>query len=146
MELTLPPLRKRRDDIPLLATHFLNHYNQKKHTEKYLSSDVIQVFYKYEWPGNVRELQHCMDSLTTLCQRSTITPDQLPPEMQQLAFDETAHSIQDAGATTLKQSVELLEAKLIREALARCGTAAQAAEELGVDASTLSKKRKRYGI
>lgn len=146
IELTLPPLRNRREDIPLLATHFLNRYNREKQTEKYLSSDVIQVFYKYDWPGNVRELQHCMDSLTTLCQRSTITPDQLPPEMQQLAFEETALSIQDSGAATLKRSVELLETKLIREALARCATAAQAAEELGIDASTLSKKRKRYGI
>lgn len=146
IELTLPPLRNRREDIPLLATHFLNRYNQEKQTEKYLSSDVIQVFYKYSWPGNVRELQHCMDSLTTLCQRSTITLDQLPPEMQHLAFEETALSIQGTGAVTLKQSVELLETKLIREALARCATAAQAAEELGIDASTLSKKRKRYGI
>lgn len=146
IELTLPPLRDRREDIPLLATHFLNRYNQEKQTEKYLSSDVIQVFYKYSWPGNVRELQHCMDSLTTLCQRSTITLDQLPPEMQHLAFEETALSIQGTGAVTLKQSVELLETKLIREALARCATAAQAAEELGIDASTLSKKRKRYGI
>lgn len=146
IELTLPPLRDRREDIPLLATHFLNRYNQEKQTEKYLSSDVLQVFYKYSWPGNVRELQHCMDSLTTLCQRSTITLDQLPPEMQHLAFEETALSIQGTGAVTLKQSVELLETKLIREALARCATAAQAAEELGIDASTLSKKRKRYGI
>ena len=85
-------------------------------------------------------------SLTTLCQRSTITPDQLPPEMQQLAFDETAAVIQNTGTATLKQSVELLEIKLIQEALSRCATAAQAAAELGVDASTLSKKRKRYGI
>lgn len=146
IELTLPPLRNRREDIPLLATHFLNLYNKEKHTQKYLSSDVIQIFYKYSWPGNVRELQHCIDSLTTLCQRSTITPDQLPPEMQQLAFDETAAVIQNTGTATLKQSVELLEIKLIQEALSRCATAAQAAEELGVDASTLSKKRKRYGI
>ena len=146
IELTLPPLRNRREDIPLLATHFLNLYNKEKHTQKYLSSDVIQIFYKYSWPGNVRELQHCIDSLTTLCQRSTITPDQLPPEMQQLAFDETAAVIQNTGTATLKQSVELLEIKLIQEALSRCATAAQAAAELGVDASTLSKKRKRYGI
>lgn len=88
-------------------------------------------------------MQHCIDSLTTLCRGNTITPDQLPQEMQGLAI-ETVYPTD--GPATLKQAVELLETKLIREALARCATAAQAAEELGIDASTLSKKRKRYGI
>lgn len=144
IELSVPPLRERPADIPLLATHFLKQYNKKIRMQKFFSSDVIRILHQYSWPGNVRELQHTVESLVALCPTNAITVDQLPPELQQLHFDETF----SAGTSrfSLKQSVENLEIRLIKEALARYGTAIQAAEALGIDASTLSKKRKRYGI
>ncbi len=146
IELTLPPLRNRPEDIPLLATFFLNRYNKQNNTNKYFTGDVIQLFYKYSWPGNVRELQHMIESLVVLCPTDAITPDQLPEEFHKFLKGLPIPGKADMEGMTLKQSVELLETHLIKEALKNCESAAQAAAKLGIDASTLSKKRKRYGL
>lgn len=146
VELTLPPLRERPTDIPLLATWFLNHYNQQNNCKKYLASDVLKLFSKYAWPGNVRELQHTIESLVVLCPTETITPDQLPEEIYTSGQNDPLSSLGNLKELTLKESVELLETRLIKKALDTTSNAAQAAQKLGIDASTLSKKRKRYGI
>lgn len=146
IELTLPPLRKRPEDIPPLTTFFLNRYNTQNHTSKYLTNEVIQLFYKYSWPGNVRELQHIIESLVVLCPTDAITADQLPEEFLCMAESTAISKAAGPEGMTLKQSVELLEARLIKDALNNSKSAAQAAKRLGIDASTLSKKRKRYGI
>lgn len=146
VELTLPPLRERPTDIPLLATWFLNHYNQQNNCKKYLASDVLKLFSKYAWPGNVRELQHTIESLVVLCPTETITPDQLPEEIYTSGQSDPLSSLGNLKELTLKESVELLETRLIKKALDTTSNAAQAAQKLGIDASTLSKKRKRYGI
>lgn len=146
IELTLPPLKQRPEDIPLLATFFLNRYNAQNHTNKYFTSEVIQRFYKYPWPGNVRELQHLIESLIVLCPSDTITADQLPEELQKLLLCSSASEQNTMDGMTLKESVEFFETRLIKNVLSNCKSAAQAAAKLGIDASTLSKKRKKYGI
>ncbi len=143
IELTLPPLKQRPEDIPLLATFFLNRYNTQNHTRKYFTNEVIQLFYKYSWPGNVRELQHLIESLVVLCPSDAITEDQLPEEFQHLSHSSEENEME---GMTLKQSVELFETRLIKHTLNCSHTAAEAAAKLGIDASTLSKKRKKYGI
>lgn len=145
VELTLPPLRERPEDIPLLSTFFLNRYNEQNHTNKILSADALRLMQKYSWPGNVRELQHLIESMVVLCQSDTITADQLPDELK----DTTALSSGDAldgKEMTLKECVEQFEIQLIQKALNNTTSAAKAAKTLGIDASTLCKKRKRYGI
>lgn len=147
VELQLPPLRQRLEDIPLLITFFLNRYNEQNHTNKYLTADVSWTLLKYPWPGNVRELQHTIESLAILCPTDSITVDQLPPELQDIAAGiNRTNDAPAANALNLKQAVEKLEMHLIRKALEDSSSAAQAAEKLGIDASTLSKKRKRYGL
>ena len=146
IELSLPPLRERPTDIPLLATFFLNHYNRLNNCKKHLSSDVLRLFSRYCWPGNVRELQHLIESLVVLCPTDTITADQLPEEFYGSRPDDPLASLGSLETLTLKESVELLEKKLIRAALESTSSAAQAAGKLGIDPSTLSKKRKRYGL
>ncbi|MDO4268236.1 MAG: sigma 54-interacting transcriptional regulator [Eubacteriales bacterium] len=145
IELNLPPLRNRPADISPLATLFLNHYNQENRCKKYLSSDVLRLFSLYDWPGNVRELQHTIESLVVLCPSETITADQLPGEFASCA-GRSLTSYSELESMTLKDSVELLEKKLIGRALETSPNAAQAAKKLGIDSSTLSKKRKRYGL
>lgn len=147
VELQLPPLRQRLEDIPLLITFFLNRYNEQNHTNKFLTADVSWTLLKYPWPGNVRELQHTIESLAILCPTDSITVDQLPPELQDIAAGiNRTNDAPAANALNLKQAVEKLEMHLIRKALEDSSSAAQAAEKLGIDASTLSKKRKRYGL
>lgn len=144
IELNLPPLRQRPSDIPPLATWFMNYYNKQNHCQKYLTSDILRHFARYSWPGNVRELQHTIESLVVLCPSDAITSDQLPEEI--CGPKKGPASLLDLEEMTLRESVELLETRLIKSALDTCENAAMAAKKLGIDPSTLSKKRKRYGI
>lgn len=146
VELQLPPLRERPEDVPLLATFFLNRYNDQNHTNKFLTADVSRKLLKYQWPGNVRELQHVIESLVVLCPTDAITTDQLPPEFQDMAADIGLSDNAALNGLSLKQAVEKLETHLIKKALEDSSSAAEAAGKLGIDASTLSKKRKRYGL
>lgn len=146
IELSLPPLRERPTDIPLLATFFLNRYNRQNHCKKHLSSDVLHRFSRYSWPGNVRELQHTIESLVVLCPTDTITTDQLPEDMGKGRPEDPLAAPDGLETMTLKESVALLETRMIRTALENSASAAEAAQKLGIDASTLSKKRKRYGL
>ena len=146
VELTIPPLRERRDEVLPLATFFLNRFNQQNHTDKYLTANVLQAFTSYSWPGNVRELQHLIESLVVLCPDAAITADQLPAEFQADRQQALIASASRSEGLSLKQAVAQLEIQLIEAALKNSASAAEAAQRLGIDASTLSKKRKRYGL
>ncbi len=92
VELDLPPLRNRREDIPLLVQHFLKKFN-KKFNKKItaISDDVSKIFLDYFWPGNVRELEHVLEHAFILCRQSTIGVDHLPAELKTFHFrDENA--------------------------------------------------------
>ncbi len=79
VELSLPPLRERRDDIPLLIAHFLNKFNNKLHKNIInVSSDVQNLFMDYQWPGNVRELEHSLEHAFIVCHQAIITMEHLP--------------------------------------------------------------------
>ena len=94
----------------------------------------------------MRELQHTIESLVVLCPTETITTDQLPEEIYSAHHQNPLSSIVNIEEMHLKDAVELLETQMIQSALKNSPCAAQAAQKLGIDASTLSKKRKRYGI
>ncbi len=83
ISLELPPLRARRGDIPLLATHFLNLYAEENGTgERVLSPEALRVMLEYEWPGNVRELENAMERGVVLSTSRVIPPDLLPPQLE----------------------------------------------------------------
>ena len=142
VELYIPPLRERKEDIPALTNAFMKRFNEQNHTKKVLAPNVVRAFRDYTWPGNVRELLHTIESLFALSPDDLITTDLLPPEFQGYVSEESENS----RTLNLKEAVQEYEKKLIENALDRCESAAMAAKELGVDASTFSKKRKRYGI
>ena len=145
IELKIPPLRQRRDEIPLLAYQFLQEFNERYGTHKELSPEVIESFRAYPWPGNIRELRHVMESLVVLGPEQIISAEQLPGEFRenQMAKRTTLSSYGDAG---LKSILGSIERQILREALEKYPTAAEAAAFLKVDPSTLAKKRKRYGL
>lgn len=146
IELNLPPLRERPSDITPLATWFLNHYNHQNHCNKYLTSDVLKRFNQYPWPGNVRELQHTIESLVVLSTTEAITPEELPSEFSFYNTADSFSSLEELEKLPLKDAVETLEIRLIQAALDNSSSAAEAAKNLGIDPSTLSKKKKKYGI
>ena len=141
MKLELPPLRERREDVPLLVNRFINRFNSLHN--KYISNvanDVLAVLLAYDYPGNVRELENVIEHCFVLCQGEIIERAHLPKSMCP-----TSHvgGKSDDKATTLKQ----METALIVEALRRNkGNRAVAAKDLGINKSTLFRKLKAYNI
>ncbi len=138
VELNVPPLRDRREDIPLLMDHFIEVFNKQLNKSiKSLSSDVHKIFMEYKWPGNVRELQHTLEYAFVLCNKPIITVDNLPPEF--------------GGADTINiQPVNEMksdEREVILQALEKAGwNKAKAARLLGIDRTTIYQKIKKHNI
>jgi len=85
--ITLPPLRERREDLPLLAVRFLERQSRKHRKEiKALAPEVVDAFQGYAWPGNIRELENVLERGVILCQTDTLTLKELPPALQTFAF------------------------------------------------------------
>jgi two-component system, NtrC family, response regulator AtoC len=130
----VPPLRVRRDDIPLLAEHFLSRYSRELGRQPpRLTPEAQERLRIYAWPGNVRELQNLMERAAVLARGDSITPDQFPPELAgrtpAVQQSETAPAFSGEDLA-LPPQVDALERKLIREALRRTGENKSAAARL----------------
>jgi len=138
----LPPLRERKDDIVLLADHFLEKYSREYNKEvKRLSTPAIDLLMSYHWPGNVRELENCMERAVLVCRSSVIRAEHLPPSLQ------TAETSGTSVAGNLPQAVDNLEREMIMEALKKTnGHQGKAAQLLGVTERILGYKIKKYHI
>jgi transcriptional regulator with PAS, ATPase and Fis domain len=89
VEIHLPPLRERKEDIPLLEQHFLDKFNKTFGKEiSSITDDVRHLLMDYAWPGNVRELEHTFEHAFIVCNQGVITVDDLPPELRDFAAAE----------------------------------------------------------
>jgi Nif-specific regulatory protein len=138
----VPPLRKRKADIVLLADFFLQKYAQENAKDvRRLSSAVIDMLMAYHWPGNVRELENCIERAVLVAEGNVIHPYHLPPTLQ------TAEAGGIPAAGDLKTLVGAYERDLIRDALKSTrGNIAAAARSLGTTARILGYKIAGYGI
>ena len=138
----IPPLRERREDILPLAQMFLQKFNKKYCDSGYVktfTSELCSILYKYDWPGNVRELENLIEQMVIMSDGPLIKINHLPSE----EFGQIVpHS--NLEGRPLKQVLEDIEKSLIEEALEEHGSVRKAAEALGVDHSTLVKKRMKY--
>ncbi len=139
--LHLPPLRDRKDDIPILASLFLDSLGEQE-GEKVLGEDTLDVLCAYDWPGNVRELENALERAVVVASGSAISVDHLPEavratDAQPLVTNEPPPN----------PSMEVIERAYIEFVLtAEGGNKSKAAEILGIDPSTLYRKLNRYGI
>lgn len=141
LRIDLPPLRNRREDIPLLVDHFVHLYNaaQGKSIEG-VSPDVMALLIAYDFPGNVRELKNILEHAFILCQHGTIQTAHLPRTLMPV-------STRPEIGEKLRTSIELVEADAMQKALAHnLGNRLSAAKELGIHKSTFFRKAKRLGI
>ncbi len=147
----LPPLRERKEDLPALLQHYLQHFSEKYH--KPLSGfapAALEVLLDYDYPGNVRDLHNIIERAVLMCEADgSILPEHLPDHLQELAGRErgpqTGASLPAEGP--LKELVERYEAAVIREKLEACHwNQTKAAGELKVSRRTLIDKINRYGI
>lgn len=138
----IPSLRQRKEDIPLLASAFLNQFNKKYQKSKFFTTQAIFSLEQYPWPGNVRELENAVERLVVIGEKDAITVDQVCAVMG----TDSSESVNLPGNVTLKESVAILERRLISEALSTYKTTYKAAEALGTTQSTIVRKAKALGI
>jgi two-component system response regulator AtoC len=152
--LRVPPLRERRDDVPLLAQHFLRWAQQRHGREpKQVAGAAMRALCEYSWPGNVRQLKNCMERLVVTVEGHTVHLEDLPREMHPTRQTAAAVSwpvtLQAPGAevTTLESAVAEAEKSTILAALAQCNHHRErTAQLLGVSVRTLHYKMNRHGL
>ena len=141
MKLELPPLRDRKEDIPLLVEHFISRFN-RLHNKNIccVTNEVTAALLAYDYPGNVRELENIIEHCFVLCEGEIIEVKHLPSSVRPAL---KAESAQDSEPATIKQ----MEIILITQALRRNkGNKTKTAKELGIDKSTLFRKMKTFAI
>jgi DNA-binding NtrC family response regulator len=150
--ITLPPLRERRSDIPLLVHHFIGKFNQAKRTEVTgMTPEALESLAAYGWPGNIRELENMIERLLVLKRVGTVTLEDLPEKVcaRPAGAEEAKEQFvrfSDQGID-LAREVERYENRLIMEALRQAnGITSKAAQLLQLNRTTLVEKLKRKGF
>jgi DNA-binding NtrC family response regulator len=144
--LELPPLRRRREDIPLLCQHFLKFYAEENGTEApSITPEALRILMDYEWPGNVRELENAMERGVVLSTTRSITPELLPSQLTGSTY--TASLLDNRPDASLFDVMEDIERRIIADRLERCHwNQTEAAEFFKIPLSTLNQKIKRLNV
>lgn len=139
----LPALRERKEDIPLLAAHFLNKYAEQESKEiEAISPDALELLMAYHWPGNVRELENTIERGVVLANPPEIAARDLPTSIRSLGEKKIYES-----DNKLSSWIEKLEEEALRQALLECeGNISQTAKRLGIGRATIYRKAKKYGL
>ncbi len=143
----LVPLRQRRDEIPLLVTHFIEQYNRKlKLDMRGIESDAMRLLLEYPWPGNVRELENTIERAMVLSDGPKINPDDLPANITNPIVALDSPELPDDELSVKKHSA-ILERRLIKQALERTGgNKTRAADLLELSSRALLYKIREYGL
>jgi len=149
----LPPLRDRRDDIPLLVEHFLDHFASKVHTSRPTIPDALLHHLRgYAWPGNVRELQNVIERVVILAKGGDVTHAMLPLPLRRRRPAPPAAASGDSGPRRDQPAASLMEVqrgailRVLTETKWRISGAGGAADRLGVKPTTLHAKMKKLGL
>lgn len=145
MEITVPPLRERPEDIPILAAHFIEKVNQRNDLNVTgINPAVYSLMEGYPWPGNIRELEHYIERACILC----VDGELMPAHFAALdAVAAASAGFSDHGTTSLHRKANEIEAKMIRNAMEQCnGNKSAAAKMLKITRATLYNKLAKYGI
>ena len=136
IDIELPPLRERREDIALLVQHFIDRFGKEPKKISGISEEALKILINYFWPGNVRELENVIQRAITLCQQEVILPQDLPTSMLQ----EADENLVEKGLRE-QYTVDQLEKEYIKRVLIEVGgNKSRAAEILGLDRKTLYRK------
>ena len=137
--ITVPPLRNRKEDIPLLVRHFLDEFNRHFGYGKAISPQVLDKLMNYAWPGNVRELRNVIERMIVMSQGNEIVLNDLP------GFIHVRHPLHRHGAR-LRDAVIETETYLLSDTFKECGSWQKTAKILGIDRATAFRKAAKYGL
>jgi DNA-binding NtrC family response regulator len=151
VNLRLPSLRDRREDIPLLAAHFLDRISRERGFKFTLNDEALRTMMRYDWPGNVRELENAIERACTLSSGPVLELGNLPTQLQQQGLEahraSSASVSSDDGAATGVRTLAEMEREAILGAIRTLnGDKMHAAKLLGIGKTTLYRKLKEYGI
>lgn len=148
IKIELPPLRERKEDIPLLVKHFLDVYSKENKKEIIgISDEVMEVFANYDWPGNIRELENLIERAVVLTRSKLITRNSLPPFLSGSGTNGGQERASTMNSGTLKEQTQRFQKNWILEALRKTnGVQKKAAQLLGVKPTTLNEMIKRFDI
>jgi DNA-binding NtrC family response regulator len=146
ISLELPPLRNRKEDIPLLATHYLKFYAEENgFPPPELATEALRLLMDYEWPGNVRELENAMERGVVLSNGPTLTADLLPAQLRGNTYSTAL--LEQRPDASLFDVMEDIERRIIADRLERCNwNQTETSEFFRVPLSTLNQKIKRLNI
>ena len=134
VELVIPPLRERREDIPILASRFLEKFKRKYHKENHILTEAgLDEICEYHWPGNIRELEHCIERAVILTEDTSIKPEDLQLEASHGAPD--GLNLQEMEIHMVKKAMEQYK-----------GNVSRAAKELGLTRAALYRRMEKYGL
>jgi two-component system response regulator HydG len=152
VNLRLPSLRDRREDIPLLAAHFLDHISREHGRKFTLSDEALRTMMRHDWPGNVRELENAIERACAMSSGPVLHLGDLPTQLQQRGLEarraaaDTGEGAASAGAPELKTLAEMEREAILSAIRTLNGDKLQAAKLLGIGKTTLYRRLKEYGI
>ncbi len=150
--ITIPPLRKRTEDIPLLVDHFLNHYNQKYGGKKFLTPALLEKFRNHDWPGNIRELKNSIERLVVTCSGNLINGDWLETKPDGSFSAPAGAPAEPKGGqgeetfSTLKEVLESVEKDILSKALKVHKNSRKIGRVLGISHTAVLKKIRKYSL
>jgi DNA-binding NtrC family response regulator len=150
----LPPLRKRKDDIPALVDHFLERFSRRVNgRETAVSPEAMDLLIKYDWPGNVRELENIVERLVVMADGSMIKPEHLPTAIQRkrlsgrVVVPRTNEELKEAKKCLRREAVREVEGAFVTDALERNDwNVTRAARDVGMQRSNLHALVRKYGL
>jgi len=144
--ISLPPLRERRSDIPILTNWFLERLAPRRGTQ--ISGNAMKALLAYDWPGNVRELENCIERAVALTDQHVLGLNDLPASIARMELESASepHMIEEMGASSTTDLEDLERATIARVFSQVNGDKARAGKMLGISRATLYRKLKRYNI
>jgi transcriptional regulator with PAS, ATPase and Fis domain len=139
----IPPLRERKEDIPMFVLHFLEKMNKKHQHNKHISPEVIDALMLYSWPGNVRELENVVERMIIMTEGDEITMKHLPIQIKSHIAPEAMSVI---GDSSFKTTIEQTEKQLLKQALQNHKSTREIAKVMKINQSTVVRKLKKYNL
>ncbi|HBQ85517.1 MAG TPA: transcriptional regulator [Syntrophomonas sp.] len=144
VQIRIPPLRERKEEIPVFVDYFIDKLNKKYNVKKILDPMLIQQLMEYDWPGNVREIKNTIEQAFVTSPSEIINELCLGPRQEKYTSSHGVH--EPSAGKSLKDAMQEYESKLIKESLKKNGSTRKAAAELGVSQATIWRKAVQYGI
>jgi transcriptional regulator with PAS, ATPase and Fis domain len=139
----IPPLRERKEDIPMFVLHFLEKMNKKHQYNKRILPEVIDVLMLYSWPGNVRELENVVERMIIMTEGDEITMKHLPIQIKSQIAPEAINIV---GDSSFKTTIEQTEKQLLKQALQNHKSTREIARVMKINQSTVVRKLKKYNL